>query len=192
MIRRHLALWGLLLISALVFTSCGDDDGYGLSPSVPVYKEVAYGFTFNFSSDLCEAATMQVEVAFPNVSKRTFTTDEYASPIYFSATMTVIPQEMTVKVRCLPKNDFRPEAGRIYTLSADMDYTADVLNTAGNPLEPSLSVRKEMLLLDAKQVDHTQVESVLDRLASDAESVFMRTFTFKVYLENGTYRIETP
>lgn len=187
-----MALWAILLISSLAMVSCSDDDEYGLSPSVPVYKEVSYGLTFDFSPDLCEAATMQVELGFPSGDKQTFTTDDYSSPIYVTTILQAIPQEMTVKVRCLRKNAFRPEQGRIYKLSADMTYTVDVLNNLGGPLDESLSVRKEMHLLEAQSLDHTQVGTVLDYLATDPESVFMRTFTFKVFLQDGAYHIEAP
>ena len=49
--KKHLyPLWMLLFLVPLL-VSCSDDEEPGLSPSIPVYKEVSYNFAFSFSPD---------------------------------------------------------------------------------------------------------------------------------------------
>ena len=189
--KKHLyPLWMLLFLAPLL-VSCSDDEEPGLSPSIPVYKEVSYNFAFSFSPDFRSMAEIQTDIVHPDGSVQTFSTEGNGSPINVTVSARPIPQQLAVKVRCSRKSSFKPTEGQEYSLLATMEYSMDVLNTHGGLLAEGLKVYGMATLLQ-QTVSGSQVDALFSQLTEGDDALFPQTYVFKVYLQNGTYVLETP
>ena len=189
--KKHLyPLWMLLFLVPLL-VSCSDDEEPGLSPSIPVYKEVSYNFAFSFSPDFRSMAEIQTDIVHPDGSVQTFSTEGNGSPINVTVSARPIPQQLAVKVRCSRKSSFKPPEGQEYSLLATMEYSMDVLNTHGGLLAEGLKAYGMSTLLQ-QTVSGSQVDALFSQLTEGDDALFPQTYVFKVYLQNGTYVLETP
>lgn len=189
--KKNLYMMWMLLSLALLSVSCSDDEEPGLSPSVPIYKEVAYSFSFDISKDLMAMAELQTDIVHPDGSVQTFSSKDNGSPIHVTVAAKPIPQQLTIRVRCSRKSGFKPDEGMEYHLRATMEYAVDVLNTKGQLLADGLSAYGGVTLLDCS-ASGTQADDLLDQMAGGSEALFPQTYVFKVYVQNGTYVLETP
>ena len=67
----------------------------------------------------------------------------------------------------------------------------DVLNTHGGLLAEGLKAYGMSTLLQ-QTVSGSQVDALFSQLTEGDDALFPQTYVFKVYLQNGTYVLETP